>query len=262
MNVRSFRIVMLTLCVLGGLIAGIVTPALAQTLPLSATPGAARVPVPPRPTPIATASVQARPTQPASGLTVLASDTFQRPDQPLWGRASDGHPWEGDANTNPAFSLHNGTGQITGAGTLQAVLNVASANAEILIRGSISQFDANGGINLGGVLRWRDVNNWYKVLIDGQHLQLLAKVKGTKFVLKSIPFQAVANTSYSLRFRVLGSNLFAKAWPSAQTEPAGWMLVFVDPQLTGGIGGIRVLLTPGVTIRITSFLETSVPVMV
>jgi hypothetical protein len=37
------------------------------------------------------------------------------------------------------------------------------------------------------------------------------------------------------------------------------MLVAVDTQLTGGISGIRVKMAQGVTMRITSFLETSVP---
>jgi len=264
MNVRGFWIVIVVLCILGGLIAGIVTPAIAHTLPSTATPGTARIHLPPRPGPVATASAPPlQPTPTAAALTVLGHDTFQRPDQPLWGHASDGYPWEGDANTNAAFSINNGAGQITGInGTLQALLNVNSPDAELLLSGSLSQLDANGAINLGGALRWQNAGTWYKALIDGQHLRLLGKVNGKQVLLKSVPFQAQANVNYSLRFRVLGSNLFAKVWPSAQTEPAAWMVVAVDTHLTAGIGGIRVLLTPGVTIRITSFLETSVPAMV
>lgn len=264
MNVRGFWIVTLVLCILGGLIAGIVTPAVAQTLPSAVPPATARVHLPPSRSPVATASAQPQqPTPTAGAQMVLGRDTFQRPDQPLWGHASDGYPWGGDANTNQAFSIKNGAGQITGAnGTLQALLNINSADAEILLSGSLSRFDANGGINLGGALRWQNAGTWYKVLIDGQHLQLLGKVNGARVLLKSIPFQAQANVNYSLRFRVLGSNLLAKAWPSTQSEPAAWMLVAVDTHLTAGIGGIRVLLTLGVTIRITSFLETSVPAMV
>jgi hypothetical protein len=196
----------------------------------------------------------------ASGQTILARDTFQRPDQPRWGSASDGHLWGGAANTSPAFSIKNGAGQITGAsGAQQATLDVTSADTEILLSGSVSHFNPGSGVNLGGVLRWQDAGNWYKVLINGNILQLLKAFNGNVTVLGSIPFTAVDNTSYSLRFRVVGSNLFAKAWPGAQAEPAGWMLVAVDTQLTGGISGIRVKMAQGVTMRITSFLETSVP---
>jgi hypothetical protein len=261
MNARSLGLALLTLCVLGGLIAAIFTPAIAATLTLPASPiGApARASLTPTASPVATEPAS-QATLPANGVTVLAHDTFQRPDQKFWGSSSDGRMWGGDANSNPAFSIVNHAGQISGAtGPFQATLNATNADAEILVNGSVSWFDENGDINLGGVLRWQDPHNWYKALINGSVLQLLKDVNGKTTVLGSIPFHAVGETNYSLRFRVLGSNLFAKAWPSAQAEPANWSLMIVDMQLTSGVGGIRVLLAPGAVIRITSFLETSVP---
>lgn len=265
MNARGLWLTLLTLCVVGGLIAGIFTPAIATTLTLPTTPGAVQAtgPAHPRPTPTVTGgAVQAQPTLPANGLTVLARDTFQRPDQSFWGSSSDGRMWGGDANTNPAFSIKDKAGQVSGAsGPLQATLNVTNADSEIRFSGSANRFDANGDINLGGVLRWQDPGNWYKVLINGSILQLLKAVNGKITVLASTPFKAVGNTSYSIRFRVLGSNLFAKAWPSAATEPVNWTLIVIDTQLTSGISGIRVLLAPGAIIRVTSFLETNVPAM-
>jgi hypothetical protein len=260
MNARGFWLVLLTLCVVGGLIAAVFTPAIAATLTLPATSGAVHVAVTPHPHLATPGVTQVRPTVPASGLTVLARDTFQRPDQRFWGSASDGRVWGGDANASPVFSIKNGVGQIAGGtGALQATLNVTSNDAEILLSGSVNHFDAHGGINLGGVLRWRDARNWYKVLINGSILQLLKAVDGNITVLGSTPFQAVGNTGYSVRLRVLGSNLFAKAWPAAHAEPATWALMVIDTQLTGGVGGIRVLLAPGAVMRITSFLETNVP---
>jgi len=265
MNARGLRLTLLTLCVVGGLIAGIFTPAIAATLTLPATSGAiqATAPAHPRPTPtVTTGATHSQPTLPATGLTVLARDTFQRPDQSFWGNSSDGRLWGGDANTNPAFSIKDKAGQISGtSGPLQATLNVTSADAELLFSGSANRFDASGDINLGGVLRWQDPGNWYKVLINGSVLQLLKAVNGKITMLGSAPFKAEGKTNYSIRFRVLGSNLFAKAWPSAATEPATWTLMVIDTQQTTGISGIRVLLAPGAIIRVTSFLETSVPTM-
>ena len=265
MNARKFGTAAVILCILGGLVAALFTPAIAATLTLPATPGSGQVssPVQARPTPTATrvpTAPAAQPTLPANGVPVLAQDTFQRPDQALWGTSSDGRTWGGDANINPVFSIVSRAGQISGGqGALQATLNVTNADAEILLRGSSNQFDANGDINLGSVLRWQDPNNWYKVLVDGSKLQLLKDVNGKISVLGTKPFKAAAGTDYSIRFRVLGSDLFAKAWPSAQAEPANWMLMVIDTQVTTGMCGIRVLLVPNAVIRVTSFLETSVP---
>lgn len=261
MNARGLGLTLLILCVLGGLIAAIFTPAIAATLTLPATPTGvpARVGTTPVARGVATEPA-GQATQPANGVTILAHDTFQRPDQQFWGNSSDGRMWGGDANNNAAFSIVNHAGQVSGAqGALQATLNVTNADAEILVSGSVSWFDANGDINLGCVLRWQDPRNWYKVLINGSVLQLLRDVGGKITVLGSKPFQAAGDTNYSIRFRVLGSNLFAKAWPSAQAEPANWTVMLVDTHLVAGVSGIRVLLAPGAVIRVTSFLETSVP---
>jgi hypothetical protein len=95
------------------------------------------------------------------------------------------------------------------------------------------------------------------VLINGSKLQLLKNVHGKGSVLASVPFQAVGGTAYSIRFRIVGSNLFAKAWPSAQAEPSNWAIMVVDTQLASGMSGIRVVLAAGTVIRVTSFLETS-----
>ena len=265
MSARKFGTAIVVLCILGGLVAAFFTPAIAATLTLPATPGAgpATNQMTGQPSPVATrvpTAPVAQPTQPANGTTVLAQDTFRRPDQSLWGTSSDGRTWGGDANINPAFSIAGHAGQISGGqGALQATLNITNADAEILVSGSANRFDANGDINLGSVLRWQDPNNWYKVLIDGSKLQVLKDVNGKISVLGTKPFKAVAGTNYSVRFRVLGSDLFAKAWPSSQAEPGNWMLMLIDTQVTTGMCGVRALLVPGAVVRVTSFLETSVP---
>src|SRR5260370_19024085 len=79
--------------------------------------------------------------------TILAQDTFQRPNQALWGTASDGHTWGGDANTVSAFSILNNTDQISnGNGIYNAVLGSTATHAEVLFSGSLRS-DSN--TNLG-----------------------------------------------------------------------------------------------------------------
>src|SRR5207249_8070959 len=58
--------------------------------------------VTPTPTPTVTPSVTPSPS-PTPG-SILAQDTFQRPNQAHWGAASDGQTWGGDANTLSVFS--------------------------------------------------------------------------------------------------------------------------------------------------------------
>lgn len=261
MNVRSLGLVAVLLCLLSGLIAALFTPAIAATLTLPVTPTASsRGQV--RSAPVMTPGLTepAPPvTVPANGVPVLARDTFQRPDQAFWGSASDMRVWGGDANMNAAFSIVGKVGRITGGkGPLQATMNVTNADAEILLSGSVNHFDARGDVNLGCVLRWQDPTNWYKALINGSEFQLLRDVKGKTSVLAQQPFQARGGINYSIRFRILGSNLFAKAWSSSQQEPANWTLMVIDTQLVSGISGIRVLLAPGAVIGVTSFLETAV----
>lgn len=259
---RMIGLGLLVMCILGGLVSALFAPTLAATLSVppvsqaSPPPGAELTQSPVGQAPSSTP----QPTQLASGVTVLAQDTFQRPDQALWGQASDGQIWSGDANISSLFSIVNNAGQISGGpGTVQAIMSVNSQDAELLVSGTVNQFNARGTTNLGGVLRWQDARNWYKMLIDGSKLQLLKSVQGNISVLATQPFNAVGGTAYSLRFRVLGSYLFVKAWPSAQAEPTNWMLQVIDTALRMGSGGLRMLLASGAVIRVNSFIETSVP---
>ncbi|HEX7737996.1 MAG TPA: hypothetical protein VF458_24335 [Ktedonobacteraceae bacterium] len=275
MKRRGTGLAVLVLCVIGGLIAAIFTPAIAATLATpaamaSASPAAGATqtrPAAPTAAPVPTRAVTpaptAQPTMPA-GVTVLAQDSFQRNDQVHWGTASDHRTWSGDANNSPAFAIANKMGQVAGGQgqtAFQATLGDSSNDADLLISGSVSQFDANRVTNLGVILRWQDANNWYKALINGSQLQLLKDVGGKITVLAEHVFNATGDTQYSLRFRVQGSNLFARAWPSARPEPAQWTIMNVDTQFTRGLSGIRVKILPGVLIKIHMYLETSIPNM-
>ena len=186
--------------------------------------------------------------------TTLALDTFQRANQSLWGTASDGHTWAGEANNSTLFSINNNTGQVSGGtGAHNAVLGPATSNAEVLFTGSVTTFS---GANIGAVLRWADTNNWYKAYLDGAHLVLQKKVNGTATTISSVPFAATAGTTYSLRFQAIGTTLNVKAWPSSSTEPTAWTITAADSSLTTGNCGLRMQLATGVTVTYTSFLAT------
>lgn len=189
--------------------------------------------------------------------TILAQDTFQRTDQPLWGIASDGRTWKGDANTLAAFSITAGTGTIiNGQGGLNAVLGPTGSNVEVVVQGTINHYNG-ASVNFGVVLRWNDANNWYKLLIDAGTLTIIKRINGVSSTLVSIPFHAQDNATYTLRFRAIGAMLFASAWQSDTTQPTNWMLVTTDTSLTSGQAGIRVLVQPTTLVHIASFLATT-----
>src|SRR5436309_10748829 len=79
--------------------------------------------------------------------TILAQDTFQRANQALWGAASDGQSWEGDANKLAAFSIHT-SGQIAnnrgqGGQIYNALIGPASENVNLVVSGSVDPFRLN-----------------------------------------------------------------------------------------------------------------------
>lgn len=265
MRIRSIIFAVVSLCMIGGLVAGFFTHSIEAALTVQSvnvarqTNGAAPDPTANQGGTTGQPSKTATPTTIANGTTVLAKDTFQRAAQVFWGTASDGRMWGGDANSIEVFSIVNGAGQVDHAqGTFNAVLGALNSNAEVLISASVTQFVAGGQVNVGAVLRWKDANTWYKALIDGTHLQILSRVKGVTTSLALMPFQARGGVTYSLRFRALGANLFARAWPSGQPEPATWMLTVANTALTQGMGGVRVLVQNATIVRVTSFLETSI----
>ena len=203
--------------------------------------------------PLATAAATST-TAPA--LKKLAQDTFSRPDQALWGTASDGHLWSADAAQSPAFSIANHVGLVSNAsGIYDAILGPRATNSEVLFSGSVSHFSAS---NMGALLRWTDTNNMYKVFIDGSNLIALKKVNGVVSVLKSVPFPAQDGRSYTIRARVVGTSIMARAWPTNQAEPSAWMLTTSDSDLTSGFDGMRLIVQNGIVISITAFLESQV----
>lgn len=202
----------------------------------------------PTPTPSPTST-------PTQGTTV-AQDTFQRTNQTHWGKASDGQTWGGDANRSNVFSISGNTGQISnGSGLYNALLGPVTTDADILFSGSISTFN---NTNLGAVLRWTDNNNWYRAYLDGTKLTVQKRVNGTMTTIGSTAFAAKGGTSYSLRFQVVGTTLFAKVWQTSNTEPTNWMITVSDTSLSSGYGGLRERMQIGITTNYTSFLETSV----
>jgi transcriptional regulator with XRE-family HTH domain len=195
---------------------------------------------------------------PTPVVNTIAQDTFQRANQTFWGAASDGLQWGGDANTAKNFSIATNTARImtSNGSAYNALLGARVSDAEVLVSGSLSNFDSS---NLGAVLRWNDTNHWYKAYIDSRSLVIQKKIAAgtTPTYLASVAFPANTGESYTIRFRVVGTSLWAKAWPTASREPDGWMATAHDNSYTEGFCGVRIQVLYGSTATVTSFLATS-----
>jgi hypothetical protein len=195
------------------------------------------------------------PTQPVASM--LAQDTFHRPDQTFWGTASDGHKWGGEANVLVGFSIAGGMGQIhrivNGHSFYTATLGPVITDADLVVSASLSRFNPS---HLGVVLRFKDDVNYYKVLVDQSQLNILKRVNNKSTTLQKIPFAAQANTPYTIRFHAVGTTLQAKVWQTGSTEPADWMVTATDNTFQSGRGGLRPQLDQNDTLQISLFNMT------
>lgn len=259
MNMRLLGITLLGMCILAGLIAGFFSRSIEAALTMPAD-NRNNAPVKTKATPS-----PSMPSPMPNGISMLARDTFQRPNALFWGTASDGREWSGDANSVNVFSTFENAGQISQVDdaqkTYNALIGPVSMDAEVVFSGSVNSFDS-GKANIGAVVRWIDDTNWYKALIDGSQLKILRRVNGSSATLGALPFPAQGGVFYTLRLRAVGAMLFAKVWRSSNTEPSGWMLTVMDTSLSSGFGGIRVLVQKGNIVRVTSFLETTAANMI
>jgi serine/threonine protein kinase len=210
-------------------------------------------------TPSATSHTPATSTATAQvNPNILAEDTFQRPNQSLWGTASDSLFWGGDANVSTDFSIVNNMGQIKSTAAQKtlytAVLGTPQTNAEVKVTAMLDSFN---NAHIGVILRWTDDSHYYKVLMDGNTLHFL-KREGPKgpTIGQQVHFPAQPGTFYTIRFRIIDTTLQAKAWQANSAEPANWMITANDNRFSSGIGGLRPQLIQSVTLQVTMFQET------
>src|SRR5438552_978424 len=123
------------------------------------------------------------------GRSTLVMDTFQRANQALWGTASDGHVWGGDANARGMFAIVDNAGYVaaTNGSSYSAIIGGAAPDEDVQVTGSLSSFQYS---NFGPVARWVDGNDWYKAYPDGNSLILQRKVSGSSATLSKAAFAA------------------------------------------------------------------------
>ena len=189
------------------------------------------------------------------GATVLASDTFQRPDHAYWGTSPDGQSWQADAGNVRYFAVFKHAGMLYAPAqsvTCDAILGPMVANEEVTFSASLSSY---GPPSLGAVLRWSDPGDFYTVYLDGQNLVLARAMDGMLTPLHMTPFPARAGAPYTFHVRAVGSQLFAMVWPTGQPALSDWQIAWTDSALSTGRAGLRVFTQGSVQVKITTFME-------
>jgi hypothetical protein len=176
---------------------------------------------------------------------LIARDDFQRVDQSLWGRASDGQLWSGEANSRSAFSISSMAGVITDSSpagnAYYGFLGPATASANVLVIASM-----NGPPTFGAIARAQDGNDFYDAEIDGNGLALWVVKNGNRSSLAkaNVTFAIVPDTSYSIRLVALGNNLSARIWPTSANEPSTWTVTATDVTFADGMAGVYAVAGP------------------
>lgn len=194
-------------------------------------------------------------------MTVLEQDTFTRANQSGWGTASNGDTWATNIGS-PTLSIASNEGHATGI-SAQALLQLGSttsADAEVLVR---VQTSSTSSTRMGAALRV-STNNGYigRLSASGNNLVIGKIISGTETDLSTTSFTTSISTFYWIRYRIVGTSHFLKAWAAGSAEPAAWTVNgFTDSSITsaGGVGVTINASSTAVTWDFDSFYAVDYP---
>ncbi|MEU1194917.1 hypothetical protein ABZ446_01680 [Streptomyces sp. NPDC005813] len=189
-----------------------------------------------------------------TGCAPATRDTFTRTAASSWGSTTDGQAWTTSGGSASDYSVAGGIG-VHSLGSVNTsrytVLPLPSPDVSLRADVATSVLATGGPHYPHLVARWLDANNLYSARLGfqtSQALQLVIqkRVAGTQtdLVTVTVPGTHVAGTFYTLRFRLDGTLLRAKAWRRGDPEPYDWQATVTDTSLTAaGSAGVRSVLS-------------------
>src|SRR5579859_448081 len=148
----------------------------------------------------------------------LGNDVMVRTNQSGWGTAFDGQSWVKVGTGTDAIASNEGTIANT-TGDVHEVLGSRTwTDEDATVRFQLSTVTITGGEEL----RYTDVNNYYRLAVSTTTISLIKVSQGVSFTLATVSASLTTNTSYRMRFRVVGSNpvnLYGKVWLDGTLEP-------------------------------------------
>jgi hypothetical protein len=168
-------------------------------------------------------------------MALLDLDTFTRANNASnWGTASGGSVWS-TASGSAVLSIASNEGHAATctSATFMKLGSGSSVNAEALVRVRASDSNATSS---GIVLRATGTTTYYRARLSINNaslgIALIKVIAGTSTNLFTASFTQTANTYYWLRFRCVGSSLYAKVWADGSGEPASWTISGTDTSIT------------------------------
>ncbi len=211
-----------------------------------------------------------------TAVTPNVADMFTRTTVNGWGTANTGQTWTllGGANSEHYTQGSEAAHQLTSI-NINRYDTITAPSADVDLRADFATdaVAAGGSQYTGIVARFADANNLYYARLTfttSQQVQVVLqkRVGGVQTDLATVTTTELTHAAFSfftLRFRVIGATLAAKAWPRGGVEPGSWHATATDSShsAAGSIGARSILdatntnVLPVIT-SIDNFLLTNV----
>ncbi|MFF7947029.1 hypothetical protein [Streptomyces griseorubiginosus] len=189
-----------------------------------------------------------------TAVTPNVADTFTRTTANGWGTADTGQTWTltGGASSEHYTQGSEAAHQLTSINVNRYdTVTAPSADVDLRADFATSAVAAGGSQYTGIVARYVDANNLYYARLTfttSQQVQVVLqkRVGGVQTDLATVTATELTHAAFSfftLRFRVIGAVLMAKAWPRGGVEPGSWHATATDSSLSaaGSLGARSIL---------------------
>lgn len=174
-------------------------------------------------------------------MTQLAADNFTsggRGSPNAWSPASDGGNWTVDSGA-ATLSIVSSQGKTTGVTALTFIHEGSSTSVDfdVTVRVSVNSTNFTAA---GVIARQTATNTAYRARLssNANTFGIVKTIAGTSTNLSIPAFTVSLNTEYWIRFKGVGSNLFAMIWQDGSAVPTSWTATATDTSITtaGNIG--------------------------
>jgi hypothetical protein len=186
----------------------------------------------------------------------VAFDNFNRVSASGWGVMSSGQTWSPQGGVATDHTVNGTYGQYLISTTNSTRRDVVGSftDTEVKMTSSVPVVATGATIHTGIVLRFQDTSNHYEADLiwntdNTVDLRLVSRIGGTSSTLAQTTIGWYsAGDFFTIKARIDGSNIYAKAWKYDGEEPTFWQATAVSTTITAaGSVGVRAIASTGNT---------------
>lgn len=185
-------------------------------------------------------------------------DTYSRTAVSGWTSTDTGQAWTVTGGSAGDYNVTGGTGRqnvTTELVTRLATLNLGTTDCDFMVSVATDKLAAGSSQIVELVGRRTDDNNQYHTRVAFQttaavQVSIRKAVAGVETVI--FPNTIIsglthaANTFFTIRFQIIGTQLRVKVWPTSGSEPSAWTETVTDTSVTVGTRiGVRSFIASG-----------------